>query len=136
MRISDWSSDVCSSDLLEGFERHAEAGGRLRGAGMQRQYDRAFRRHRFQVADHRAQAGRVIGVFGAMNGSQRVATGLKAEPDQNVGAGPRPLLCIKRGVIHDVADMNDPVANALIRKVLRSEEHTYELQTLMRISYA
>src|SRR3546814_10335214 len=31
MRISDWSSDVCSSDLLEGHERHPGVAARTEG---------------------------------------------------------------------------------------------------------
>src|SRR3546814_3879476 len=87
MRISDWSSDVCSSDLAEqqhgagdGDHRlHVEHQGSAQGAGVA----------------HRADHGE--------EGAQ------EAEADVGEGA---------------------PAESA------RSEEHTSELQSLMRISYA
>src|SRR3546814_10221696 len=46
MRISDWSSDVCSSDLLLSFfARGAEAPS----ITDQAEIDRLYRRHRFRV---------------------------------------------------------------------------------------
>src|SRR3546814_7834185 len=92
MRISDWSSDVCSSDLKAGarlVQQHAEtvddntaAGPRLRQqVGLQRAVD--------EVGDHRIARQR-------------------SERD------------VKRRLPGHA----------------RSEEHTSELQSLMRISYA
>src|SRR3546814_8029836 len=93
MRISDWSSDVCSSDL----EEVAVAGPRMapgRGARPTLQHELAAHELAIIFADrafYRSEAG--IGQIG--------------------GAGPFP----------DIAEH-------------RSEEHTSELQSLMRISYA
>src|SRR3546814_1798522 len=96
MRISDWSSDVCSSDLcrrrlageagLVGLARLAEAGTQIDDTGQQ------------------PLAIRVDGLFEA--------------------------LLRQRGA--EAADQT--VADADVRG--RSEEHTSELQSLMRISYA
>src|SRR3546814_1369888 len=92
MRISDWSSDVCSSDLRRlGSGRNREIVGRHLAArhqrnplwGRQGQADRADR-----AADRRQEA-------------------------------PDPRGCPRRK-----------------RRGSRSEEHTSELQSLMRISYA
>src|SRR3546814_951448 len=85
MRISDWSSDVCSSDLTgrwSGRRRLCQRNPRHSGRGVQRNIRRAEQRlwHR------------------------------------NGPAGPQPSL--------------------LERPLFRSEEHTSELQSLMRISYA
>src|SRR3546814_8955126 len=95
MRISDWSSDVCSSDLARGLpelrrarERRADALGlvppRRRSSGRSR---KAARRHRRVVRDAAAETVR-----------------RRDEPRH--------------------------------RQPHRSEEHTSELQSLMRNSYA
>src|SRR3546814_7487024 len=89
MRISDWSSDVCSSDLPAGgggSEAARRAGGRAR----------------LEMAVHLSRTGR-------RDGERAGAAG---EP-----AGPFPYLL-------------------LIGDEQRSEEHTSELQSLMRLSYA
>src|SRR3546814_2355670 len=90
MRISDWSSDVCSSDLL--------AAARL----LHRCHPDAAQHHRGH-AHHglRLRAGR-----------------LPAAADSRPAAALDPL-----GADHRPGG-------------LRSEEHTSELQSLMRISYA
>src|SRR3546814_10174471 len=92
MRISDWSSDVCSSDLPAAIAGH----------------DRLVRRVLRPQAGHEAAA-------------------LIVEQDR----GPRV------GFFGDEAaiDRRDPLRMADIEAV-RSEEHTSELQSLMRISYA
>src|SRR3546814_4152666 len=107
MRISDWSSDVCSSDLAAGVEDSRrvvgrDLGGRQGPIGEHRIIARsadhvlecscAFKRCRRARDDHVAQA-RQVGIV--------------------LGEAPVPPL---------VGD--------------RSEEHTSELQSLMRISYA
>src|SRR3546814_4228200 len=85
MRISDWSSDVCSSDLLRRSPERSVPARELRPIQPR---DLEHRRAR--------------------------ATGLDREFDRH----------LRRAVEHP------PQA------VLRSEEHTSELQSLMRISYA
>src|SRR3546814_9129473 len=87
MRISDWSSDVCSSDLAHPCERRPPARGRRLGDA---------------APDDRRGA-------------------LDAPARQLPAARPRGLA--RRG------DRADPDFG-------RSEEHTSELQSLMRISYA
>src|SRR3546814_3902266 len=101
MRISDWRSDVCSSDLM-GIDAHARTTGRLEAL------HRARRRHEG------------VGIFGVDAALDRVAADHDVFlPDrQLLAAGDQQLLA------HQV-DAGD-----------RSEEHTSELQSLMRISYA
>src|SRR3546814_6458636 len=93
MRISDWSSDVCSSDLrrrIPAVEDRAPFG----------------RQHR---ADALAASASPAGVDGAV---------LAALPPRRVS-------------LTHLADRRRPPISALFR----SEEHTSELQSLMRISY-
>src|SRR3546814_5845508 len=106
MRISDWSSDVCSSDLLAAPDRRASAGGlgrvplRLR---VNPSLQRRQRPHGTAVAD----PGPV---------PLAAHAGLAAGGNR----GPAP----PAGLLRPVGPRR------------RSEEHTSELQSLMRISYA
>src|SRR3546814_5035730 len=97
MRISDWSSDVCSSDL-----------GNLRESGF---IDSGHGRRQFQV---RPGDGKPVSLLVEHDRGERFQ---------------RPLgetLAFKRE-----ADRHGEAAG-----VGRSEEHTSELQSLMRTSYA
>src|SRR3546814_4979363 len=100
MRISDWSSDVCSSDLARivavgaGVRLCPHAGGR----------ERVSARFRWRRARRAGAAGD--------------DPGRAARRDRAVAA----FLCGRRRI------------GAWLR--LRSEEHTSELPSLMRISYA
>src|SRR3546814_6749974 len=101
MRISDWSSDVCSSDLV---------------LTEQRVRTRAVRGEEIEVAviveiDPARLARRAAGSDGGEVLADEAAAALIAE--QKVGFG-----CLGGAGIE------------------RSEEHTSELQSLMRISYA
>src|SRR3546814_6085318 len=102
MRISDWSSDVCSSDLL---------GGGISGA---------------LIADELAAHGHEVVVIDRRDvgwGSTAASTALlQYEIDT-------PMTELARR--HGEAD-----AVLAYRSCARSEEHTSELQSLMRISYA
>src|SRR3546814_4604597 len=102
MRISDWSSDVCSSDLA-----HRQRAG-------------------FHLYPRDGQRGR----------------GVAVEP-------PRPCLCQRPATDRSHAQSGPPDAaivgmggigtqraSGRTALALRSEEHTSELQSLMRISYA
>src|SRR3546814_2153667 len=97
MRISDWSSDVCSSDLLE-RRRAVDAAPALRsGTGTGICLDRR-----------------------------------KANPQSGV--------LVRRGQPHRCAVAHHgtgrPCHGRALAGLARSEEHTSELQSLMRISYA
>src|SRR3546814_979790 len=101
MRISDWSSDVCSSDLARA-QPQPEPGHRLReppalglavGAGRAAAGGAAAGHRQDSLRPHRAAGG-------GRRVSQLPAAGIRREPPS------------------------------------RSEEHTSELQSLMRISYA
>src|SRR3546814_2601207 len=97
MRISDWSSDVCSSDLPLLL----------------------VRRHR---------AARPARADGGLGPRHRLAAGRFLQPEHRRHLG-----------VVVVEDLAQQVGGAFLRREAieqRSEEHTSELQSLMRISYA
>src|SRR3546814_3558129 len=118
MRISDWSSDVCSSDLV------ADLLGVLFLFG-QPLLDRPADR---QVAVHRVVGAGLVGDRVGTNAAldhPRPDLGGVAEQRDRLGlTGAGVLLDARKGVVE------------VARLLLRSEEHTSELQSLMRISYA
>src|SRR3546814_4580533 len=108
MRISDWSSDVCSSDLPAPITAKARHRGRGRSQVRAGPLGGAHRWSGVGRSCHARSAG-------DRNGQRR------ADPQH-------PLAAQRAG---------DAVQKEL-REVegVRSEEHTSELQSLMRISYA
>src|SRR3546814_3849735 len=96
MRISDWSSEVCSSDLL-----------RLKPGAD---------RERTSVEFERAMAPRLQAIPDARISFQ----------SQSSGTGRDITIMLAS---NDPAKLDEAARN-------RSEEHTSELQSLMRISYA
>src|SRR3546814_9718673 len=115
MRISDWSSDVCSSDLM-GREKMRRLTALLLAAGLP-----------FAVT---AQ--------GAASEATRAA---QAELAKRLPLDdPRDEANATRGKIAEIPDGLIQTADGRIiwerRPYARSEEHTSELQSLMRISYA
>src|SRR3546814_2284329 len=152
MRISDWSSDVCSSDLYQkalglelarcaldlardlvadrfhGLDRAAAVAGRTRLAqdvperfagALARHLDQAERRERMDL-----RAG-VIGCQRTFQRTQHLGTmilGFHVDEIENDAAA-------------EVAQ-SQLARNRLRGFEIRSEEHTSELQSLMRISYA
>src|SRR3546814_4021709 len=106
MRISDWSSDVCSSDLRRDGE-----------------VDAALQIHRVHAGGHRLHAFAHDGVGQHGRGGGAVAGDV---------AGPGGHLAHHLGahVLELVLQLD------VLGDGHRSEEHTSELQSLMRISYA
>src|SRR3546814_1816072 len=136
MRISDWSSDVCSSDLAaeqlhdlvdDDGDGQADQGDRqeLVAAGEGQQF--------FEIHGGRARAGRRPGIVAQPAGPDACrgrGSGFSREPwllplrrRGEVGRGWSRLALIPK------APLPNPSGP-------RSEEHTSELQSLMRISYA
>src|SRR3546814_6242856 len=99
MRISDWSSDVCSSDLEK--TSHALLVGAILHV-LYAEPDKSLR----GVADFLSDPARPF---------ERTLSAMLRTP--HLGNAPHPV-----------------VASAA--REMRSEEHTSELQSLMRISYA
>src|SRR3546814_9551940 len=121
MRISDWSSDVCSSDLSLVVD-HSTA--------------LADRQELMLVAERDRIARDLHDVV-----IQRIfATGLQLQGvrkrihDEEVAAMLSTALTDLDTTIRDIRSTIFELQHT--RKVSRSEEHTSELQSLMRISYA
>src|SRR3546814_8918019 len=114
MRISDWSSDVCSSDLKS---------RRVGGATYQVPVEvRASRRTTLAmrwVIDAAGKRGE--------QGMENRLAGELLDASEHRGAAVK-----KREDTHKMAEANKAFAHFR----WRSEEHTSELQSLMRISYA
>src|SRR3546814_8842270 len=104
MRISDWSSDVCSSDLSSGEDREARRQPKLQ------------RRASFAL-----EAEAILRILDLVH---EIAVRHRAE----IAHVPLDRFKVAVAVVAACQgiEMTDP----------RSEEHTSELQSLMRISYA
>src|SRR3546814_4931960 len=113
MRISDWSSDVCSSDLR---------GKRRARAQLVEELGREHRLFRPALAD-------VVPAFraGADEDDGRNANAAD-QRDERDGEQAQARGCCFSDNLHAFFPSR--------RSLLRSEEHTSELQSLMRISYA
>src|SRR3546814_3106082 len=111
MRISDWSSDVCSSDLV----------GSRRPAGHPAEPAGGRQLRAFGVRGEPAQQPRLSGVHAAEPGGRDPRRERAADHGGPGAAHPR-----RDDHLSQQPDAERP----------RSEEHTSELQSLMRISYA
>src|SRR3546814_6999593 len=146
MRISDWSSDVCSSDLLE--ERPAAPQNHWCGERQLRplrpcRFDQpvetdpghhvAHRVDEQRQGEERAdpEAAGNVDKFGI--GSILKAHRLGLECHSADGAASRSYLADLG--MHGTG-VDRPFGNVIDLIEMRSEEHTSELKSLMRISYA
>src|SRR3546814_10525737 len=115
MRISDWSSDVCSSDLGRGSYRSLYLD--FRAVGL---LHRAQAHLRIHIQDQADDAEEAEAAGDACRRHDRALSEGRAGT----------LTTALRTVSEGQSRMSRTVA------VVRSEEHTSELQSLMRISYA
>src|SRR3546814_6555269 len=115
MRISDWSSDVCSSDLQGDALRHLAR----RQRGERSAVEEHAARRRAANAGEQLQQGRLAGAVGADQPESLARKHREAHPRNDGQPADRP-------------------ADVLCREAHRerSEEQKSELQSLMRISYA
>src|SRR3546814_3943161 len=117
MRISDWSSDVCSSDLQAANLRRAgpRRKGRIDAVDVEGNVSRSVTHHRERLLDHLGDAeGRHL---------------LSVDHRHAAVEGELPEV-LRRAANADLDRAGG------IEHAVRSEEHTSELQSLMRISYA
>src|SRR3546814_2535856 len=101
MRISDWSSDVCSSDLFDRYGPRRVVSGML-----------------------------VFAVFGSALFGLAHSLGLLVVGRFLIGLG------FAGGMVGSLVVLSRWLDPGGFTRAMRSEEHTSELQSLMRISYA
>src|SRR3546814_1927665 len=125
MRISDWSSDVCSSDLSR-RQRNGVASKQSLGEPPRLFFDRRRRRFRSDRLPQGGGASHQVRLRGLLRQAFQSSFDLRCKlghlgifgRTDNLAAGHRTRI-INGNIIEQ-----------------RSEEHTSELQSLMRISYA
>src|SRR3546814_3544223 len=120
MRISDWSSDVCSSDLaisqLSGLTRLAIGawGGRPSDAAV-------------------GVGGGILGGFAGLSGPlPLIWLQLRGGPSAEQRAVYQPFNLIVLAIAGAGMAVAGRVDGAVLHSLLSSEEHTSELQSLMR----
>src|SRR3546814_5746635 len=133
MRMSDWCSDVCSSDLVEvaaavgelggAVQLHGEVGDELLGEG----HHVVVVAVRLVELEHRE--------LGVVAGGEALVPEHPPDLEHPLEAADREALQVELG--------RDPQEEVEVERVVvggeragRSEEHTSELQSLMRTSYA
>src|SRR3546814_5288353 len=161
MRISDWSSDVCSSDLnliladqrifavlqhILLLERPRAGVGDGKALVGDRRDDPSLiillaltqARARAHAVGEAAAVDRPVGgQFGHRRETDRAALPHATARGDEIGVlAQRVADAPRRRGISDSADRTELQPLALQRPAGRSEEHTSELQSLMRISYA
>src|SRR3546814_2868691 len=128
MRISDWSSDVCSSDLMTFVSSES--------------------RNRLSLFMYAGASQKLHRTHREFNGWWRTYPGLPATPDRRgvLYTGDGTLKAKKAWTALDHFMGSQRLAHLIAMQVMhhgsnstwhkgRSEEHTSELQSLMRISY-
>src|SRR3546814_3221739 len=146
MRISDWSSDVCSSDLAPLWRTCPR--GKLREESALQNIGKAVSRHGLNkhglkdittaywnldvAALYEESLKRNEGQL-AEGGALVVLTG------KHTGRSPKDKFIVREAATEgDIwwGDVNVAIEEARFQRLDRSEEHTSEFQSLMRISYA
>src|SRR3546814_3504968 len=146
MRISDWSSDVCSSDLRRPRRRQREKAGGPRRVRACRTWRRSGRRDRRRQGFRRSGPWRRTASGCAMRAriadarcrTLRIGTvklgGACLERADHLAQ--RAIEHLPRQHLEQQIAKREIDAENQNTTIRRSEEHTSELQSLMRISYA
>src|SRR3546814_3734937 len=120
MRISDWSSDVCSSDLSRALSRLSAVERNRTGLTPVHSANTAKASATMTIKLNELRDNN-----GARKGRMRVGRGIGSGKGKTAGRGQKGQKA-RSGV----------AINGFEGGQMRSEEHTSELQSLMRISYA
>src|SRR3546814_5006488 len=136
MRISDWSSDVCSSDLLEGYMAKIEN-------YCQNELHRQVTVHGYLIGampDVKTVADDEILLVNRMKkagpDTAWKVVGLRSLLEMAQDSHASVISSLEEDMKRDEAELERGKAPAALGANARSEEHTSELQSLMRISYA
>src|SRR3546814_4812344 len=136
MRISDWSSDVCSSDLLGTHATIRPGACNLMTAG------RGIVHSERTPAAERASGSAISGMqtwLALPDGKEEIDPAFEhvAKEDlpliEDTGVSARVIMGSLWGA---TSPITQHAATIYADILMRSEEHTSELQSLMRISYA
>src|SRR3546814_6326814 len=130
MRISDWSSDVCSSDLDPAAQRYLDQGRTLGARGQDRLREvfpdeDEIRQHRAGVREIRAQT--------AGHHAHALSPPPRCKKENRNESCSRNLRLRRHD---DPGQSRDGSFRLALVQPARSAEHTSELQSLMRIYYA
>src|SRR3546814_10434860 len=136
MRISDWSSDVCSSDLsaraFRFIDQHLDHRRNRERGGHGLFLDKLQSRLRVKRGQDDMR--------GAEHGHAEYAARLsEVKHRRHVAEGDSALIAYQRMLSHEVVEQVGEAQHhslGLPRCTSSSEEHTSEPQSLMRISYA
>src|SRR3546814_9616567 len=118
MRISDWSSDVCSSDLRE--QKQDQRLSRVAQKEVGEPCGKQQRQHRLAKHLERNPPWRALLL------PRKLVRPIPVEPLTNLRCGQTIQRALNKGFL----------GHMLSSFETRSEEHTSELQSLMRNSYA
>src|SRR3546814_1683582 len=125
MRISDWSSDVCSSDLSPWARSGCRCASPCRTPTARRSARRRGGCGSFDLGlIFAAISARGVATFYAAQGPTPAANRRNSMYQQELARSGKRLFFIRGTYIY------------ITIAISRSEEHTSELQSLMRISYA
>src|SRR3546814_15781364 len=132
MRISDWSSDVCSSDLVGmilGIRNHARDDASLLGDPQPLFVAQGFKVDRSGHAGLSCKLRSRVSSYLNYSAAAGIEQGRRLTPPPRSPSAARPC----SGLAPLAPAAASPGAQA---DLPRSEEHTSELQSLMRLSYA
>src|SRR3546814_3033847 len=129
MRISDWSSDVCSSDLIEAEDAHVQFPAQLAA--------------RIKLRANGAAKGRRIAIYTRIISSlpeiAPVDVALHIQVDEGRHTVEAPQRATIAGVVALIIQRSELIQlvhlTACPHAQPRSEEHTSELHSLIRTSY-
>src|SRR3546814_3532859 len=124
MRISDWSSDVCSSDLLTA---KAEEIDRIVGLEM------GADDYLSKPFNPRELLARVNAILRRRGTEEH--PGAPSQENESIEFGPYVLNLSTRTLTRNNEPVPIPTGEFSVLQVFRSEEPTYELTSLQRISY-
>src|SRR3546814_10252492 len=135
MRISDWSSDVCSSDLwLDSKQKSGPRTAYFNLAGV------AWQPARLRLRGNVGWSGAGTEIYAYLNYIDGVED-RRTLPYRDGSAMITADLSLGHTVSSESRWLNGLKAQIVVNNILdqrppRSEEHTSELQSIMRISYA
>src|SRR3546814_6452890 len=128
MRISDWSSDVCSSDLLAAAVAALQDGGS--GINPINAFRRAVGLDRLRILPADPQTGQGTSVAAGKYITRRLFAEIITDGQGYSATQVEFQVTRWLSLLSSISTLGRQSAN------VRSEEHTSELQSLMPISYA